>query len=79
MMNLENLNLVDRSIEKCKIMTENNKVSVILLDINNNFIKDFSSIKDCSIYLKSTSSSIRYYLSGKAKGNFRNKYKFKIK
>lgn len=73
-----NKSFVKMATDRCKLMCESNKISIVSFK-NDILFKEFDSIKSCSNYFKVRPSTIRYYVTGKAKGVYKNKYKFKYK
>ncbi len=73
-----NKSFIKMATDRCKIMCEDNKIPILLFK-NNKLFKEFDSIKSCANYLKVKTGTIQYYITGKAKGIYKSKYKFKYK
>lgn len=74
-----NENFIKNSIEKCKIMIENNKKPIIITDLENNILYEFSSIKEASVKLNINKSNIQSRLNKIVKSPYKNKLIFKYK
>lgn len=74
-----NLELIKISSDRCKLMCENNKRKIEVLDLNENVLFTFNSILETANYFKTNKSNVQARACGRIKGPFNLEYKFRYK